>query len=193
MKMHTLNAKWLLSAVLITWLTCPVLHAQESDPTLAPIPVTGIQTETRALIIRYRYDPETPAEYVGAFLSNTLSRQTASAAPQIAVISEDVFGEVMDVFNADYNHWVHGWDDAGNESKLEQYGEVGRIIMPFESFLERVTLHDRAQNTDVLVIEISEILADICVNGSLNDPSLCNIEVSDIILSSGFEAGEEAP
>lgn len=185
--------KWFLAGVLLAVLPCPTLDAQESDPALAPVPVTGIQTETRALIIRYRYDPETSAEYINAFLSNTLSRQTASAAPQIAVVSEDAFGEVMDIFNADYNHWVHDWDDAGGESKLEQFGQVGRIIMPFEPFLERVTLHDRALNTDFLVIEISEILTDICTNGSLNDPILCVIQVSDLILSSGFEAGEEAP
>jgi hypothetical protein len=183
----------LLAAAAGTLWFSSIAPAQNSDPTSAPVPATGLQVETRALVLRFRYDPQTPAQYLGAFLADTPSRQTVSAAPQIVVTSESASGEVLDAFNADYNHWVHDWDTNGSESMVEQFGQVGRIIMPFDPLLERVTLRDRGLDTDFLVIDITRILADICANGSLDDPGRCANVVTETILSSGFEPGESQP
>jgi len=191
-----MSAQWMrsqpvmvfISALLLIIGSPSQLKADETNPALAALPEPGINSSVRGLVIKFKYDPSTPAEFVEAILSQVPPRQRISAAPQLQIIALDRFGDMLDIFFADYNHWVYINDANGQESRVDQYGRTGQFSLPFDNRIYKLIVRDFPLRKIVLEIETEPLFQQFCIKQLIDDPRLCNFELPELIFNSGFES-----
>jgi len=163
------------------------LSADETDPMLAPVPEPGINSTVQGLVVHFKYDPWTPAEFVGAILSQVPPRQRISAAPQLQIIALDRFGYMLDIFFVDYNHWTYINDENGQESKTEEYGRTGQFILPFDTQIANFVIRDYPLRKTVLEINTESMFRQFCEQQLIDEPIVCDFELPEVSFMDGFE------
>lgn len=184
------QSQTITTCVLAIWLTVasPInLFADETDPSLAAVPEPGINSTLQALVIKFKYDPSTPAEFIEAILSQVPPHQRISAAPQLQVIAFDRYGDMLDIFFTDYVHWVYTNDVNEQESLLEEYGGTGEFAMPFDARVHRLIIRDYPLRKTVLEIDMEAVFQQFCTKQLIDETIVCDFELAESIFSSGFE------
>ena len=138
-------------------------------------------------MIKFKYDPSTPAEFVEAILSQVPPHQRISAAPQLQIIAFDRYGDMLDIFFTDYVHWVYTNDVNEQESLIEEYGGTGEFAMPFDSRVHKLIIRDYPLRKTVLEIDMEAIFQQFCIKQLIDEPIVCDFELPDSIFASGFE------
>jgi Dockerin type I domain len=162
-----------LSLLLNMFLAASIQAQVDDDPTLAPMPQPGFESDTRALALVFHFVDASTVEFLGAVLSETPPGATFAAADQLEVAALDSDGRALVVQKAPYPQWVFNLDENGNESKTEVDGEVAHFGLPFDPAIREVRIKDLVTQAPVATVDITPALVKFCIDGDITDTGYC--------------------
>jgi len=160
---------------------------QQTDPSLDPFPVAGFGDSTRALVLRFSYQPEVSASITGARLSKVPASGARRPAEQMYVQLLDESDFPRHAFFVPYPSWQWAVEEDGTETLSKIPGQFGHLVFPFSMRLKTLVLRDMESGEVVLEQPMLGVFQQLCEGGETLPDDFCSLNRQEEIFKSGFE------